>query len=427
MPKLQSGLLYIKKRSLPQCLTMFIFMMPFFLSFAQDLLGVGSFIKYTIDLAWVVAIAFLFIDKRFFQHKSIRPFLIYTVIFLCYALLVYIFRFQSVIYFLWGFRNNFRFFFAFLLFAVMLDSEDADFCLKFIDGIFWINAVVTFVQFFVMGYSQDYLGGIFGVSRGCNSYSIIFFTIVIGMSLLRFMSRQENVFLCTAKCVVSLVISAMAELKFFFVIFMIIMIMSFFLTSFSWRKFLIVLVAVLIFSFSSTLIVELFGENNRITIDRIIELVTTENYATGQDLGRFAAVPTISRLILTEPLEKLFGLGLGNCDTSSFEICNTPFFKSHSALNYVWLSSAFWFLETGYTGLVYYISFYGLCFVTALISMKKPGANKLYCQLALIMSVACVLTTFYNSALRVESAYMVFFVLALPLIDRIRLTEEQPR
>ena len=37
--------------------------------------------------------------------------------------------------------------------------------------------------------------------------------------------------------------------------------------------------------------------------------------------------------------------------------------------------------------------------------------------LTMIKSVLCVTLTFYNASLRVEVAYMVYFVLALPLID----------
>lgn len=417
MTQIQHGKLYIKKRPLPQWLAYFIFVMPFLLAFLQNIVGLDSFVKYTIDVAWILTFAILYLRRQVVQDRKFAPFLIFIGVFFAYTLIVYLFNFQSVFYYLWGFRNNFRFYIAFIIFVMMFTEEDTQFCLKFMDVLFWINAVVSLIQFFILGYQQDYLGGIFGVDRGCNSYSIVFFCIVIAKSVLMFMSRQENFFLCFAKCVTALIISAMAELKFFFVIFMIVMLLATVLTSFTWRKFLLIFVSALIVVFAGSLLTDIFGENNQLTFQRLWELATTESYATAEDLSRFTAIPTISNTILTDTPSQLFGMGLGNCDTSAFAICNTPFYQTHSDLHYTWFSSAFLFLETGYIGLALYILFFVMCIVFAFKMSKREGVNKLYCQMAMIMSVVCIILTFYNSSLRVEVAYMVYFVLALPFIS----------
>lgn len=413
----KSGKLYIKKKPLPKWLTYFVFVMPFMLAFLQHIVGLDSIIKYTIDVAWLLAFAMLFFRRKVIQNKPLSPYLVLMGVFLLFTLIVYSFNYQSIFYYLWGFRNNFRFYVAFILFCMLFTEEDTQFCLKFMDVLFWINALVSLVQFFILGYKQDYLGGIFGVDRGCNSYSIIFFSIVIAKSILLFMSRQENFFLCFTKCATALIVSAMAELKFFFVIFMIIMLLSTVFTSFSWRKFLLIFVSALVIVFAGSLLTDIFGDNNQITFQRLWELATTENYATAEDLSRFTAIPTISNTILTDTPSRLFGMGLGNCDTSAFSICNTPFYQAHSDLHYTWFSSAFLFLETGFIGLIIYLSFYVMCFVNSFRFLRRKNVNKLYCQMAMIMSVICVILTFYNSSLRVETAYMVFFVLALPLIS----------
>lgn len=359
----------------------------------------------------------LFVRKELTLYKKIVPFLIFVGVFIAYTAIVYIFRFQSPFYYLWGFRNNFRFYFAFIAFCMLFVEDDAQICLKYMDILFWINAVVTFFQFFVMGYKQDYLGGIFGVERGCNGYSILFFSIVISKSVLSFMNKKENLFLCIAKCTVALIISAMAELKFFFVLFMIILLISTVATSFTWQKFLLVFVSALIISFAGSMLTEIFGESSNISFERLLELTFTQSYSSNEDLSRFTAIPTISNSIMTKNTQRLFGLGLGNCDTSSVEICNTPFFNAYSHLHYNWFSSAFLFLETGIVGLSMYFFFYLMCFVCAFNLRNKDGVNKLYCQMAMIISVVCILTTFYNCALRIEMGYMAFFVLALPLIS----------
>ncbi len=408
--------LYIKKRVLPEWLMIFIFLFPFFMSFLIDFLGVPNIIKYSVDAAYIVAALAVYARRETALRRNIRLFTSFCIIFFLVVLIVYLFNYQSVFYFLWGVRNNFRFYIAFLLYATVFDEEEAQGCMKFIDLMFYVNVIISFFQFFVMGYRQDYLGGIFGVERGCNSFTIIFFAIVISKSLLNFMNGSEKAWICFLKCGLALLISAMAELKFFFVVFVLILFVSAIMTRFSIRKAILLMVAAMLLMFSGMLLPLIFGESRALTLENLWEMITASNYATTRDLGRFTAIPTISRYFLTNPLERLFGMGLGNCDTSSFAICNTPFFQSHSYLNYNWFSSAFLFLETGYAGLAAYLSFFVLCFVLARKQIKQNGANELFCRIGMIMSIVCFIMVFYNSSLRTETAYMAFFSLALPFV-----------
>jgi O-antigen ligase len=192
-------------------------------------------------------------------------------------------------------------------------------------------------------------------------------------------------------------------------------------TKFSWRKLLLILAAALLLAVTSAVLTTIYGERNALTWERIILLLTTENYASKEDLSRFSALPTVSREFLNTFPQKLFGLGLGNCDTSSFAICNTPFFKRYSDLHYNWFSSSFLLLETGYFGLVLFLLFFILCFALAL-RRKKQGGNQLFCQLSIIMSLICIVLTFYNCSLRMDVAYLAYFTLALPFINRKQTT-----
>ncbi|MBQ4128548.1 MAG: hypothetical protein IJD68_02115 [Ruminococcus sp.] len=409
--------LHIKKRPFVQWLALFIFVMPFLIAFLMDILRAPNLIKYTIDLAWVLCIALLFMKRHIVFDRKFMPFFIFIGVFFLYTLIGYMFNYQSVFFYLWGFRNNFRFFSAFIIFCMLFTEDDVEFCMKFLDFMFWVNIAVSLFQFFVLGLEQDYLGGIFGIERGCNSYSIIFFSIVLSKSILMFMSKQETALNCFLKCGATLVISAMAELKFFFVIFVIILLLSTIFTSFSWRKFLIILLSAILFTFASSILTELFGESSNVSFERIMELTFSTNYSSQEDLSRFTAIPTLSESVMHSDLERIFGMGLGNCDTSTFAICNTPFYQTYSYLHYSWFSSAFLFLETGFVGLTMYLIFFVMCLVFSLNQRRQKDANKLYCQMAVIMSIICLALTFYNGSLRFEVAYMVYFVLALPFID----------
>lgn len=416
--------LLIQKRTLPEFLTYIIFIMPFFISFLQSFLGFPSFVKYIIDACWLGTLVSLLFVKRAYIKKDIAPAVLVIAVFFSLALLVYLFNFQSPFYFLWGLRNNLRFYIAFIAFTIYFDADDIKSFLKFMDVFFWINAIVVFFQFFVLGYEQDYLGGLFGVEKGCNAYLIVFFIIITIKSVLNYLNDNESALSCFSKCGISMIISVMAELKFFFVIFVIIFVVASVITKFSWKKVFLYVVSFFFIMVASILIVELFGENRAINLENIIKLVFASNYSSSRDLGRFTAIPIISEYYLTEPLEKIFGMGLGNCDTSAFAICNTPFYQSYSYLNYTWFSSAFLFLETGYIGLLLYLIFFVIIFLIAYRKSKQENSNKLFCQMGMIMSIICFILTFYNSSLRMETGYMAYFVLALPFIANTPKTEQ---
>lgn len=418
MPNKNFGKLYIRKRNLSQWLTGYIFLIPFLLAFLQEFLNLPSIVRYTVDLAWILVFVLLFFKKHLLLEKKITPLITIIALFFATASLVYLFRYESIFYYLWGIRNNFRFYIAFIAFAVLLDEKDIKSCFKLVDVLFWVNVAVSFFQYFILHYEQDRLGGIFGVEKGCNAYSLIFFGIVLSKSLLSFMNGEEKTITCLLKCSIALFISALAELKFFFIIFVIILIMSTIFTKFSFRKFVVLFISAFLISFSSTILTSLFGENSNLSLERILELVTATSYSTAEDLGRFTAIPTLSNTILTHPIEQIFGLGIGNCDTSSFAICNTPFYQSYSYLHYNWFSSAFLFLETGYVGLITYLIFFVICFILAIKQLKNKNSNPLYCQIGMIFAVLCVILTFYNSSLRMEVGYLAYFALALPFINK---------
>ena len=85
-------------------------------------------------------------------------------------------------------------------------------------------------------------------------------------------------------------------------------------------------------------------------------------YVSNNDINRLTAIPSLIQRLDLSPMQQFFGLGLGNCDTASFSICNTPFYRHYDYLHYTWFTSAMIFLETGYLGLGLYTSFFVSCF-----------------------------------------------------------------
>lgn len=412
--------LTIKKRSQPEWLMWVLLVLPMLLGTLNELLRLPWAIRYLVDVAWCMLVVLML---RFSNRVSLRGTekqFATVLLFLTATLLVYIVQYQSALYYLWGFRNNFRFYAAFFAFAAFMSRKEADSYLNLFDKLFWLNVLVSLVQFFALGKEGDFLGGIFGTEKGGNAYTNIFFLIVITRSILRYLEKSESGASCARKCIAALFVAALAELKFFFVEFLLVMGLAVLLTSFSWRKFWIIFggtAAVLVGAAFLTMLFPSFA--GWFSVRWFVEnALSDKGYTSAGDLNRLNAIPAINRLWLKTGWERIFGLGLGNCDTSNFALLNTPFYLKNKDMHYTWLSHGFMHLECGYLGLLFYFGFFGLCYVTAAKEQKRSDANLLHCRMARIMAVCCVLIAVYNSSLRTEAAYMAYFVLALPYLRK---------
>lgn len=412
------GIIQIEKRPMPCWLIVWIVALPLLWGMIFQLLSLPSFIKYTADIAWIGLLFTMLFRSKIIVEKKVFPLAVLVSVFFLYCLILYVINYQSIIYFLWGMRNNFRFYILFFSVVMYFREKDAEKSFRILDILFWVNVPITLIQYFVFHYEQDFLGGIFGVESGANASTIIFFTIVLGRSMLKYMEKKESFPLCAAKCVVALFFSALAELKFFFVFFIIIMVMAAFLTSFSWRKLAFFTVCALLVFVASTLLVALFDFEGFLSLESIWESATQEHYSTDQTVNRLSAVPTLSKMIVPDIEDRMFGFGLGNCDTSSFAICNTPFYQLYGHLRYTFFSVAFLFLEVGYIGIVLYVLFFVFAFFMIKKRINLGQCNVLHGRIGLIMAVLSLVLVVYNSSLRAEAGYMVFFVLALPFVNR---------
>ena len=407
----------IKKRTQPEWLSWFVVVMPFLFGLLNTLLGLPWAIRYSIDVAWVMLAVMLLRYQPLKQVKRINGIAFWIILFLCYTLLVYLVQYQSGLYYLWGFRNNFRFYAAFFAFAAFLDATDIDAFFRTVDKLFWLNVFVSLFQFFVTGLNQDLLGGIFGVEAGVNGYTNMFFVIVLTHSLVLCFEKKESQKACISKFLAAFWIAALAELKFFFVEAMLILVLSALLTNFSWRKFWIVAGGIAaVFSFAALLVIIFPNFAGFLSIDWFRETALSDKgYTSSGDLNRLTAITRSNELWLTHWSQRIFGLGLGNCDTSSFAIVNTPFYEQYGHMHYTWMVHAIMYLETGYIGLIFYFGFFVLVYLAIRkIERQSEGIAKSYCRMSKIVTICCPLIAVYNASLRGESAYMAYFVLAIP-------------
>lgn len=408
----------VKRRGQLGWLMWLLVVLPFFLAFLQDLLHLPDLVRYILDVAWFGLFLFQLRNRRQ-PIRALRPLILWVVLFLVYTAMVYVVQYQSILYYLWGVRNNFRFYAAFFAFAAFLTQEDAKAYLKLFDTLFWVNFAVSLVQYFFLGFSWDHLGGLFGVESGCNAYSTLFFTIVVAKSVLSYLEGEEKAWPCLLKCGASLYLSALAEVKFFYVAFVLVLGLALVFTAFSWKKLLLILGGSLGLALATTLVGQMFDHGQDwFNLEYLLEIVTSDKgYTSSGDLNRFTAMGQINELWLEGPGQRLVGLGLGNCDFAGFDFLVTPFYEANGHMHYTWMSHAFLYLETGNLGLLFYGGFFVLVFFKAWKMEKQSrGFAVTCCRLARILAVCCPLIAVYNSSLRMESGYMVYFVLALPFV-----------
>lgn len=417
--------LEVRRRTFPEWMVLWIGLFPLLTGTFFSLANLPTALKYTLDVGWVSLLLIMMFSKGLKNRKDTRPLFFLTLFLFLFLLMVYVFRYQSIYYFLWGARNNFRFYVFFFGVILFFKKIDIDSLFKLFNFAFWINLIAILFQYFIYGHSGDFLGGIFGVEKGCNAYTIIFITIVTSISLLRFMCRRESVLVCFAKCAVSLVIAALAELKFFFAIFVLIVIVSFFVTSFSWKKLLVMVFSVGLLMITSMVLVSLFNTESFFNISKIWEFATQENYSSQETVNRLSAIPTLAKTVLTDPIDRIFGLGLGNCDTSTFALVNTPFYEQFFYLRYNWFSCAIVFLEQGYIGVIANLAFFVVYMALIRKRLKAVDANPVLCYLGMIMAIVSITLFFYNSSLRAEGAYLVYLIMALPFVGTFQQSEEE--
>ena len=376
-------------------------------------------IKYTIDVALVLLVFIMYMNGRSIDNPPVKRIMWIAVLFTVATIVGLVLNFQSIIYYLWGLRNNIRFFLFFLLCTMVVKRDSAERCIQLMDSLFYINVVVAMYQCFVLDLQNDHIGGIFGSTKGCDGYSNMYLMIISALHMLRYMNKQESIFKCVTRCGLSLFLAAIAEIKVFFLEFVVITLIAMIVTRFSVRKLWFVICAAFSVVIALRVFTAMFPDfADFFNLNSMVESASSDQgYTQSGDLNRLTAIAISWTEFLDTWPQKLFGLGLGNCDYSSnFDFLVTPFYLRYKNLNYVWFMSSFLMLETGLIGLSLYCFFFIRVYRVAKKVEKSGTQNPIYCQLARIMALIAPLQIIYNVALRGECAYMFYFVLALPFI-----------
>ena len=161
------------------------------------------------------------------------------------------------------------------------------------------------------------------------------------------------------------------------------------------------------------LFTQLFPEHAEILMNWTLLLEYTTGSIHGYNISRLNAFTEINRILFEDNIWlNLFGYGFGNCESGS------AFYEIYGHYNYTWFTHQVTFLETGYVGVVLYALFYVMVYVHAAKSKKQDSENAHYYSLTQIACLLCPIWFMYNQSMRVECAYLIFCVLAIPAAMR---------
>lgn len=347
--------------------------------------------------------------------------------FKAYIYLLYLFTFFVIVgvainlvpinLIIWGIRNTYRGIIYFVFCVIYLKMSNIDKLFKNFYQLQFVNLLIGIYQFFVLGLRQDLVGGIFGHGNG-NALNI-FCGIITTFYLMKFLNKKEKIdkpIFCIGS---SLILAAFAEEKFLFLEIIIILILGLVLAKNLGRKVLIISLGVLVLVGAFNIFQLYFPEaaETLLNFENILEYANA-SWEESYYFPRVGSFKIIADTLMNNNIVKiLFGFGIGNCDTSSFEIFNSEFYQLYGHTHYRWFVHQWTFLELGIVGFVLFISL----IISVIIYLIK-NRNKIeykyryYVDTSIIVSIVCIITIWYNNTLKVDTSYIPYLAMSIGLI-----------
>lgn len=377
------------------------FVLLFVVNFLSNIGRIPSALTYVFD---VVNICILLANIRLVGAKTKGewffnlPVILFAVVALASGL-VNLIAPQFVI---WQAISFSRIFVWIYLFRIFWDLNYLKSFMGFIYKLQFFNVFFVLVQYFVMGLFQDNIGGLFGVERGCNGILNVYLCIVVTWGLNLYLAKKGKLIGLIFTVLSSLLIAAVAELKFFFVEFLLIVVLSIIFARFSRKTvFSIVAIALLI-----SVALGIFAQINPlqyktlVNFDELLTEADNSNIETGYGISRLNAFTQISeQFFKNDPFTMFIGFGFGSASQSSIPFFCAPFYYFYGWLNYYFLTSAMVFIQLGYLGVALF--FAPLILLGAELLINRGRLAKTNCLgdggFAFVLCALFLLNCLYNN------------------------------
>lgn len=328
------------------------FVLLFVVNFLSNIGLVPSALTYVFD---IINVCMLLANARLIGKRAgNEPFFNWPVaLFAVVALTSGLINAIAPQYVIWQAISFSRLFVWIYLFRIFWDKDYIKAFMGLVYKMQVLNVIFVLVQYYVFGLFQDNIGGIFGIERGCNGILNVYLCIVVAWGLNLYLAKEGRLSGLLLTVLSALLIAAVAELKFFFVEFALIVAISVLYARFS-RK---TVVSVLAIAFLISVALSVFAAINPLQYETLVDFdaLMTEadnsNVETGYGISRLNAFSQISEQFFNGDLfTMLFGFGFGSASQSSIPFFCSPFFSVYGWLNYHFLTSAMVFIQLGYVG-----------------------------------------------------------------------------
>lgn len=385
----------------------------------------GSVIKTAIDLIPTIsilsivpdfvniAIAYFVLKKgiRIFSNRYVKGVVLFTSLLLFYDIIEAIVFRTNILLFLWAIRNTYRFLLFFIECIALLDLEDIDHIYKLFDQILVINVFAVLIEF-LLGYRRDLLGGTFGLTIGCNGPVNIFIVIISAHSISKWLNKEINNKKFLFNVGFCLLWSGLAEIKFFFVEFVIIVIIQVFrYHSITSRKLKMIAISTICVPVMMFLLLIIFPEQGNILNPKYF-IWYFQNVNVGEHhYGRYTALEIATRDFFNNDIGKiLFGIGAGNGEFSNYSFLNSSFYNKYSSYGYNVYQFSMIYVERGIIGLIWNLAF--LLMPLIFTQNKSLKRNSIIMEVS-AETICYILIIIYNASLRAStSAYFAYFSLS---------------
>ena len=380
-----------------------IILLVFFDNLWIDFLKLPTAIRYLNDVLIFISLIACRKQIRQLVNMNVAKAILFFSVMLLPGLVIHGGAFLLI---LWAFRNIYRFFAFYFICVFLLDKAD----------VIRIFDIFCLIEYFILGKTRDYLGGIFGISKGCNSYLNIYLCIVLLYVIYKYLKEKVSVgymifILCSA-----MLIAGLAELKIAFIEIILIIGCIWVMNRNSKSMRTIAVTGVAVIAIGLLVLMMIAPRHFRVMINpvNLLEYANTED--GGYSLSRLHAFSSINDLIFHDNLlMNLFGLGFGNCEYAAVSFLQSPFYHEYGQYHYRWFMHQTLFLETGYAGLFSYIGILATVLYDAWKCRKQQKDEWIH-EIVLIMCLLAVMNIWYDASLRSENAYIIWFVLAASAI-----------
>ena len=379
---------------------------------------VSNFVYYIAD-ALNIILAYFVIKKvrKLKKIKELNFLIVLLVLFIISCMIGVIGNGVPLKLAIWGSRNVYRFILFFIACVVLLNKDDIKKFQSMFPKIYIINAILVIIQYFILGYKGDYIGGLFGTEQGCNGALTIFLNIALSFFIAEYLSGGKKLYNLIINAIIYFLVAALSETKGSYIFFVIIVITAVLVTIRSLKTFGIIFVTVFSLIVGGYLLNKYFPDS----LDFLIDWNSANKYMSATYFGtitftRNAALSVANKVFFKNNIWLyLFGYGIGACDTSSF--FSSPFYDMFGYMNYRQISASMTVLQNGYVGLIICFIFYIYLFIIGCCKNKCISDQKE----KQIMIMTCCLAVFavgdnFYASLYIDAAYWLFFVISFPLV-----------